>query len=262
MAVSTAEATISETKGPLGLGDIQVKWNNFMQKQSPPVEVAIGTFFGCLQGGVLGYAMGSLTKNSMATMQNNPAAAAANPMASQFTQMGGVWGQARGLAALCGVSAGLSITLKKWRGKEDVWTQMGSAAGGGAAFTIASGNLSIPAIVNTSLLLGLVSGGFYKLSESFKGDTDEADFQRGRYMLETLGLGKFSKNLKKGQLSDNTIMLWNDSALQEARIPPGPRLLILHHLDQVRDPAKSAKKSSKQITAVAPAPPSQSTAAP
>jgi len=29
-------------------------------------------------------------------------------------------------------------------------------------------------------------------------------------MLLTLGLKKFENNLKKGQLTDNTIMLWND----------------------------------------------------
>lgn len=41
--------------------------------------------------------------------------------------------------------------------------RMISAGGGGAAYTIASGNFSIPSVANTALLLGLVSGGFYKV---------------------------------------------------------------------------------------------------
>lgn len=31
------------------------------------------------------------------------------------------------------------------------------------------------------------------------------------------------------------------SALAEARIPPGPRLLILHHIDQYRNPSAVLK---------------------
>lgn len=41
-----------------------------------------------------------------------------------------------------------------------------SAGGGGAAYTLASGNFSVPSVLNTALLLGLVSGGFYKVWSS------------------------------------------------------------------------------------------------
>ena len=60
-------------------------------------------------------------------------------------------------------------------------------------------------------------------------------------MLRVLGLNKYEGNLKKGLLTDNTIMLWNEAALTEARIPPGPRLLILHHLDTYRNPSSILK---------------------
>lgn len=53
-------------------------------------------------------------------------------------------------------------------------------------------------------------------------------------------LQTYEKNLKRGQLTDNTIMLWNDSALQEVKIPAGPRLLILHHIEQYRHLLKPA----------------------
>lgn len=120
MALSSAEAVVPQAKRGNALERMQSHVTRFMSNQPPPVEIAVGTLMGCLQGGVLGFAMGNLTKNSMAQMQNNPTG---NPMATQFNTMGGVWGQTRSLAALCGVSAGLSIGLKKYRGKDDVWNQ-------------------------------------------------------------------------------------------------------------------------------------------
>ena len=50
-------------------------------------------------------------------------------------------------------------------------------------------------------------------------------------MLATLGLEKYEKNFRKGLLTDDTLLLLNDSALQEVRIPPGPRLKILNYVD-------------------------------
>ena len=41
--------------------------------------------------------------------------------------------------------------------------RMGAAAGGGAAFTIASGNYSVPAVVNSALVLGLFTGAATKV---------------------------------------------------------------------------------------------------
>ena len=45
--------------------------------------------------------------------------------------------------------------------------RMGAAAGGGAAFTIASGNYSVPAVVNSALVLGLFTGAATKVQISF-----------------------------------------------------------------------------------------------
>lgn len=80
-----------------------------------------------------------------------------------------------------------------------------------------------------------------QIGQMFKPEHADTAYDRGSYMLKNLGLQKYSENLKKGLLTDSTIMLWNESALQEAKIPPGPRLLILHHLDQFRNPASLLK---------------------
>ena len=39
----------------------------------------------------------------------------------------------------------------------------------------------------------------------------------------------------------NPSLLSTFSTLKEARVPPGPRLLILHHLDQFRNPSSVLK---------------------
>lgn len=51
----------------------------------------------------------------------------------------------------------------------------------------------------------------------------DSQYQASSVMLSTLGLQKYHNNVKGGLLTDNTIMLWNDSVLQECKIPPGPR---------------------------------------
>eukprot|EP00803_Ostreobium_quekettii_P002714 evm.model.scf_361.7 EVM.evm.TU.scf_361.7 scf_361:49026-51241(-) len=226
----------------LDLREIQTRFSSFMAKQPVGVEIAFGTVVGVLQGGALGFFLGQLTKSSAQQMAGSAGNAGMAELMGQMGQAGGVWSQTRGLAALCGASGGLSVALKKWRKKDDIWNQMGSAAGGGAAFTIASGNAGVGAIVSTSLMLGLFTGAFYKFGEMFKSDHQESEFERGIYMLTTLGLSKYAKNLKRGQLTDSTIMLWNDLALQEVRIPPGPRLLILHHLNQFKAEGRSIKR--------------------
>jgi hypothetical protein len=88
---------------------------------------------------------------------------------------------------------------------------------------------------SAGVVFALFQGAFYKLGEKFSGPkAEDTDYARVSAMLTNLGLQKWEKNLKKGQLDDRTIMLWDTSALQECRVPPGPRLLILHHLNQYR----------------------------
>lgn len=55
-----------------------------------------------------------------------------------------------------------------------------------------------------------------------KMDAD-ALYVQSKAMLDHLGLAKYHRNIKNGLLADTTIMLWDDSALQECRVPPGPR---------------------------------------
>jgi hypothetical protein len=44
----------------------------------------------------------------------------------------------------------------------------------------------------------------------FKPDHEDTEYNQGKYILTMLGLQKYEGNLKKGLLTDNTIMLWNE----------------------------------------------------
>jgi len=202
----------------------------------------VTTLGAAAQGVFIGYLLGSF---SSLDPSSNPNAASNPQVSAQLAalQKGGPWGQARNLGVFTGVNAGLNLAIKKARGgKEDVWGSMGAAFGAGVCFSLVSG---VPNPLQSAFTTGAAFAGFnglfYQISAAFKPEHDDVEYAQGKYMLKMLGLQKYENNLKKGSLTDNTIMLWNDSALSEARIPPGPRLLILHHLDTYRNPASILK---------------------
>ena len=191
--------------------------------------------------------MGTLTKADPAA---TTAAFASQPdMQRQMAalQAGGPWAQARNFAVMTGVSAGIACAYKRWRGTEDVYGTMVAAFGSGAAFSLVSGmgGAANPAqaAFTTGVCFAVFQGGFHKLGQAFggggaagggAGGTKAEEYARGVYMLQRLGLQRYEKTLKKAQLTDATLPLWSERALADARVPPGPRLLILGELDRYR----------------------------
>lgn len=219
--------------------ELQQRFDAWVKTQHPAVEVATTSLASAAQGVFIGYLLGSFSLDQASQQGGSPQVSA--QLAA--LQKGGPWGQARNLGVFTGVNAGLSLAIKKARGgKEDVWGSMGAAFGAGVAFSLVSG---VPNPLQSAATTGAAFAGFnglfYQLSSMFKPDHDDTEYAQGKYMLRVLGLHKYESNLKKGILTDNTIMLWNESALAEARIPPGPRLLILHHLDTYRNPSAILK---------------------
>jgi hypothetical protein len=226
--------------------EAKARFDAWVKQQGDAAEVAATTLGSAAQGVFIGYLLGSLS--AFDPTSNPNAAAGASPQVSAqlaALQKGGPWGQARNLGVMTGVNAGLSLAIKKARGgKEDVWGSMAAAFGAGMCFSLVSG---VPnpaqAAVTTGCAFAGFNGLFYQIGKAFQGDPQkDVEYARATHMLQALGLGKYDSNLKKAQLTDATVMLWNDAALQEARIPPGPRLLILHHLDSYRNPGKAALK--------------------
>ncbi|KAJ9527429.1 hypothetical protein QJQ45_025695 [Haematococcus lacustris] len=232
--------------GSFQLGDLNAKFAEFqgkytewMKQQPPAVEVILTGLASSVQGVFIGYLLGSLSPS-------DPNAAGANPaIASQLKalQSGGPWAQARNLGVLTGVNSALTLAITKARnGKSDVYTSMGASFGAGVAYSLVSGAPNpLEAAVTTGMAFALFNGLFFQIGQFFKPEHADTEYERAKYMLTTLGLTKYQDNLKKALLTDNTIMLWNESALQEARIPPGPRLLIMHHLDRYRNPSSVLK---------------------
>ncbi|KAL3141995.1 hypothetical protein ABBQ32_004638 [Trebouxia sp. C0010 RCD-2024] len=230
---------------------------NWISQQPPYIEVAVATLLGGGQGAFLGTVMGTLTKlDPNAGKMFTPPAGANPEMAQRMSaiQAGGPMAQAKNFAVMTGVNAGLSLAVKRYRGGvEDVRGVMIAGFGSGAAFSLVSGmtqgNPSQGAF-STGVLFALLQGAFYQVGKRFQqpaGLSSPAQYERAHYMLDRLGLTNYQKNLKRALLTDNTIMLWNDGALQEARIPPGPRLLILHHLEQYKHILKPGMPAPNQL---------------
>ncbi|KAH7543687.1 hypothetical protein JRO89_XS15G0000700 [Xanthoceras sorbifolium] len=131
---------------------------------------------------------------------------------------------------------------------------MVAAFGSGALFSLVSGmggpNHATNA-VTSGIFFALIQGGLFKIGEKFgKPQVEDVNYNRTRHMLYNLGLQNYEKNFKNGLLTDVTLPLltdrqmlryeWCFSALRDVKIPPGPRLLILDHIQ--RDPELKRSK--------------------
>lgn len=213
--------------------------------------------------------MGFLTKTDPASapVPGTPGADMAKQMAA--LQAGGPWVQARNFAVMTGVNAGLAAAYRHATGKEDVYGTMFAAFGSGAAFSVVSGMGGAAAggpaavggvatsAVTTGMAFAVFQGLFHQIGAAWSGGSgdkaaDAAAYARGAYMLRTLGMQKYEKAIRKAQLSDSTLLLWTEAALADARVPPGPRLLILAHLDQYRGRGSAGPPAPPVVAAPAP----------
>eukprot|EP00798_Chlamydomonas_sp_ICE-L_P012177 gene12177-15297_t len=237
--------------GTIDFPKIQKNYDKWLKSQPVPLEAIVVALTSSVQGLAIGYMLGSVS-----AMDPNAANAAPGLAAMQT---GGPVQQAINLGTLTGVNAGLSCAIKRMReGKEDVWGAMAASFGSGVAYSLVSGAPNPgQAALTTGFAFAAFNGIFYQIGKKFQADpAEETMYLRGKHLLSTLGLQKYENTLKKGQLTDSTIMLWNDSSLAEVKIPPGPRLLILSHLDQYRS-ASSVLKPGLPVH-MPPMPPSAS----
>eukprot|EP00262_Sarcandra_glabra_P003261 TRINITY_DN13896_c0_g1_i1.p1 TRINITY_DN13896_c0_g1~~TRINITY_DN13896_c0_g1_i1.p1 ORF type:complete len:269 (-),score=44.85 TRINITY_DN13896_c0_g1_i1:324-1130(-) len=223
--------------------DLETNFKTWLSKQSLPVEAAVVTATSALQGAAIGGFMGTLTSDVSSSFPTPPPQAGLNPQAMASLKQaqalsGGPLVQARNFAVMTGVNAGISCVMKRIRGVEDVQTSMVAAFGSGAMFSLVSGMggpNQAANVVTSGLFFALVQGGLFKLGQKFsEPPAEDLFYVRTRCMLSNLGLQNYEKNFKKGLLTDSTLPLLNDSALRDVKIPPGPRLLILDHIQ--RDP--------------------------
>lgn len=205
----------------------------------PPIPLVVEASAGAGAGGEM-EGMGQQKRRPLVVMASPPGADP-NALAS-FKQAqalaGGPLVQARNFAVMTGANAGISCVMRRIRGVEDVQGSMAAAFGSGALFSIVSGMGSPNPVANaitTGVAFAVFQGGFFMIGQKFsQPPSEDIYYSRGRNMLKQLGLQNYEKNFKKGLLTDQTLPLLNDSALRDVKIPPGPRLLILDHIQ--RDP--------------------------
>ncbi|CAN8252204.1 unnamed protein product [Cochlearia groenlandica] len=225
--------------------EVETGVKSWMSKQKLPVEAAIVTAMGGVQGAFIGGLMGTLSPEMPQSGGGLDPQAMASLKQTQAI-VGGPLVQARNFAAITGVNAGIACVMRRIRGKEDLESAVVAALGSGAAYSLVSAGLQGQPMnaITTAAGFALFQGVFFKLGERFsKPSVEDPYYTRARSMLLKLGLEKYEKNFKKGLLADPTLPLLTDSALRDVSIPPGPRLLILDHIQ--RDPELKSKRGSR-----------------
>lgn len=237
---------------PKAIKDVQFKlkelengYKSWLAKQSLAVEAAVVTATTAINGAAIGAFLGVMTQELTSSLPTPPQASLNPDAVAPFQQVQAVAGgplvQARNFAVITGVNAGISCVMKRLRGKEDLQSSVVAAFGSGAAFSLVSGMGAANPAANaftSGLLFAIFQGCSFKIGEMWQSTqrptADDVYYARTRGMLDKLGLQHYTKNFKRGMLTDSTLPLLTDSALRDVRIPPGPRLLILDHIQ--RDP--------------------------
>ncbi|KAG2261542.1 hypothetical protein Bca52824_068621 [Brassica carinata] len=187
------------------------------------IETVFMTAFGGVSGAVLGGIVGTVI---MAPMARRYPRALAALRRTQYARSYALEGSAV-LAAWFGIES----IMRGIRGKDDLTSDMVSSSGGGLAYSFAMKGLKgqpAHALFNSAYYAA-----FSGTIETIKSrNTQDAFYTETRAMLSKLGLEEYEKNFKKGHLTDPTLPLLTDSVLQEVNIPPGPRLLILDHIQR------------------------------
>lgn len=226
----------------------KVKLDALIEEKGYKAEVAIATLGGAAQGAFFGGLFGAMMKNQPAP----PPGVAAPPQ--PVAMVGGPLFLGRNVAIMTGLNAGISLLVKRLRGDIDDWQNgaIGSFVAGTSYSLVA--NIFPPKIlpvgtvvpigaiailtdgIKTGLVFAAFQSIFYVLGNKFGNNSPEEDttFRATKEMLEHLGLDKYEKNFKKGQLTDSTLTLLTESTLAEVKIPPGPRLLILNHIGSIK----------------------------
>ncbi|KAJ0988689.1 hypothetical protein J5N97_007045 [Dioscorea zingiberensis] len=204
--------------------DMQSGVRMWLARQPAPVEAAVVTAAGAAKGAAIGGLMGTVAPDA-------PPAALSSLRPSPKALLGGPLMQARNFAVMSGLNQGISCVMKRIRGVEDFQSRMVAAFGSGAIFSLISGTGGSNQMVDAlkfGFFSAIIQGGMLKLSGKFS--QPDLLYSQTRSMLGSIGLERYEKNFKKGLLTDSTMHLLTDSALKDANIPPGPRLLILNHV--------------------------------
>ncbi|CAF2090509.1 unnamed protein product [Brassica napus] len=198
-------------------------WKEISPTQYKVIETVFMTAFGGVSGAVLGGIVGTVI---MAPMARRYPQALAALRRTQYARAYALEG-----SAVFAAWFGIESIMRGIRGKDDLTSRMVSASGGGLAYSFAMKGLTgQPAhALFTSAYYAALSGTTATIKSR---NAQDAFYIETKAMLSKLDLEEYEKNFKKGHLTDPTLPFLTDSVLQEVNIPPGPRLLILDHIQR------------------------------
>ncbi|KAI3963500.1 hypothetical protein MKW98_022922 [Papaver atlanticum] len=189
--------------------EVENGYRNWLYKQSFPVGVTVFTVSNVIQGAAFGGLMGAAAQVAGHVFPQHS-------LAIKFKTF-------------------FACVMIRIRGKEDVQTMMAADFVSGATCRLMK-RMGEPYVAAEAVIVGVVCalfrGGFLKLRE--KTSELPVEYARTKCMLSNLGLQNYEKNFEKGLLTDSTMPFLTGSVLKEVGVPPGPRLLILNHVE--RDP--------------------------
>ncbi|KAI3846561.1 hypothetical protein MKX03_008243 [Papaver bracteatum] len=217
--------------------ELENGYRNWLSKQSFPVGVTVFTVSNVIQGAAFGGLMGAAAQVAGHIFPQHS-------LAIKFkTFFGTPMEGARIFGAMRGTCASTACVMIRMRGKEDVQTMMAADFVSGATCRLMK-RLGEPYVAAEAVIVGIVCalfrGGFLKLRE--KTSELPVEYERTKCMLSNLGLQNYEKNFEKGLLTDSTMPFLTGSVLKEVGVPPGPRLLILNHVE--RDPELQTAKDA------------------
>nr|XP_043609590.1 chloroplastic import inner membrane translocase subunit HP30-2-like [Erigeron canadensis] len=214
--------------------------DQWVVKQSLPVEASIATVAGAVRGAALGISLTSVVDHVLpafnlpprpATSKTNIPGCPPSLVPYQPIISGSTLAQARNFAVLTSVNAGISCVLRRLRGKKDFETCMMAGFGSGVMSSLVSG-MSGPSVIPVGIFFALLSGGAFKVKERALNEQakDAAKYKRVRRMLSNLGLSQYEKNFKKARLDDDAFFSLTERSLEAAGIPSRSTLDILSEL--------------------------------
>ena len=226
--------------------------DKFVEDQDPRVQPLFRAAAAAVPATLFGVVLGKINGSAMELNKGNPELAN-NPMMSAqlqaMEQMGS--GNAFRFAANIGALVFTQTAVTEWSklgrgtGEEDVWNTVSGSSASGVVFSLVSavGTPAGPQLgsaLGTGAMFGAFNALFWKIGRAMnKGKTGGKGLNGAppipgadRYegvdaLLASVGLSEYGKNFRRARLDDRCLPLLTESALADARLPAGPRLLVL-----------------------------------
>ncbi|XP_071719751.1 chloroplastic import inner membrane translocase subunit HP30-2-like [Rutidosis leptorrhynchoides] len=176
LVTTTTTTSVSVVNNKNHQPEFETDFKKWLAKQSLPIEAAINTITGAFEGVVTAVV---LDFRFLAAFRYFGISDRSNLCPEKLSRIGGykpllvsfVAGetleQARNLAVMMGVNAGVSRALKRLKGKEDVQTTMISGFGSGVMLSLVTG-MRGPSVISVGVLFALVNGGLIKVEETLR----------------------------------------------------------------------------------------------